>query len=97
MADRLMVIGGDAAGMSAAASARRRDSELEIVAFERGEYTSYSACGIPYFVGGLAFVAAHGPDRREWSGAGRGGSRAALATDMGEEPRIAAAGRVRPG
>ena len=27
--------------------------ELEIVAFERGEYTSYSACGIPYFVGGL--------------------------------------------
>jgi len=53
VAERLIVIGGDAAGMSAAASARRRDSELEIVALERGEYTSYSACGIPYFVGGL--------------------------------------------
>jgi len=51
---RLVVVGGDAGGMSAAAQARRRASadELEIVAFERGGYTSYSACGIPYFVGG---------------------------------------------
>ncbi len=53
MADRLIVIGGDAAGMSAAAAARRGDPDLEIVAFERGSHTSYSACGIPYFVGGL--------------------------------------------
>ena len=53
MAERLAVIGGDAAGMSAASVARRRDSELEIVAFERGPYTSYSACGIPYYVSGL--------------------------------------------
>ena len=47
-----MVIGGDAAGMSAASQARRRrgPNDLEIVAFERGDYTSYSACGIPYFV-----------------------------------------------
>jgi NADPH-dependent 2,4-dienoyl-CoA reductase/sulfur reductase-like enzyme len=53
MRERLVVIGGDAAGMSAAARARRRrdPDELEIVAFERGRYTSYSACGIPYFVG----------------------------------------------
>lgn len=38
--------------MSAASQARRRRSpqELEIVAFERGDYTSYSACGIPYLV-----------------------------------------------
>src|SRR6476619_5123561 len=38
--------------MSAAAQARRRHGgdELEIVAFERGEYTSYSACGLPYLV-----------------------------------------------
>src|SRR5918998_3840775 len=53
MADRLLVVGGDAAGMSAAAIARRRDPDLEILAFEKGPYTSYSACGIPYFVGGL--------------------------------------------
>lgn len=52
--ERLVVIGGDAAGMSAASQARRmRDpGELEIVAFERGHFTSYSACGIPYWVGG---------------------------------------------
>jgi NADPH-dependent 2,4-dienoyl-CoA reductase/sulfur reductase-like enzyme len=53
--ERLVVIGGDAAGMTAAARARRRrdPEDLEIVAFERGPYTSYSACGIPYFVGDL--------------------------------------------
>ena len=52
MTERLVVIGGDAAGMTAASRARRsRDrDELEIVAFERGPYTSYSACGIPYFI-----------------------------------------------
>ncbi|MEA2218172.1 MAG: hypothetical protein QOJ35_798 [Solirubrobacteraceae bacterium] len=53
MAQRLAIIGGDAAGMSAASVARRRDGSLEIVAFERGPYTSYSACGIPYYVGGV--------------------------------------------
>ncbi len=55
MAERLVVIGGDAAGMSAASQARRRRGadDLEIVAFERGSFTSYSACGIPYFLGGL--------------------------------------------
>jgi NADPH-dependent 2,4-dienoyl-CoA reductase/sulfur reductase-like enzyme len=53
MAGRLAIVGGDAGGMSAASSARRRDPDLEVVAFERGPYTSYSACGIPYYVGGL--------------------------------------------
>ena len=55
MAERLVVIGGDAAGMSAASQARRRRpaDELQIVAFERGRFTSYAACGIPYMVGGL--------------------------------------------
>ncbi|GHF47608.1 FAD-dependent oxidoreductase [Streptomyces griseosporeus] len=52
--ERLVVVGGDAAGMSAASQARRMrgPDELEIVAFERGHFTSYSACGIPYWVGG---------------------------------------------
>src|SRR3954469_5668047 len=51
--ERLVVIGGDAAGMSAASQARRRrgSDDLSIVAFERGVYTSYSACGIPYWIG----------------------------------------------
>ncbi len=53
MTDRLIVVGGDAAGMSAASQARRLrpESELEITAFEKGEFTSYSACGTPYLVG----------------------------------------------
>jgi NADPH-dependent 2,4-dienoyl-CoA reductase/sulfur reductase-like enzyme len=53
--ERLIVVGGDAAGMSAASQARRRRpaDELAIVAFERGNFTSFSACGIPYWVGGL--------------------------------------------
>ena len=55
MTERLVIVGGDAAGMSAATHARRRKTpdELEIVAFERGNYSSYSACGIPYFVGDI--------------------------------------------
>jgi NADPH-dependent 2,4-dienoyl-CoA reductase/sulfur reductase-like enzyme len=55
MPERLVVVGGDAAGMSAASQARRRrgPDDLEITAFERGNFTSYSACGIPYFVGGV--------------------------------------------
>ncbi|MCF3183362.1 FAD-dependent oxidoreductase [Streptomyces polychromogenes] len=53
-AERLVVVGGDAAGMSAASQARRLRGagDLEITAFERGHFTSYSACGIPYWVGG---------------------------------------------
>lgn len=40
---RLVVIGGDAAGMSAASQVRRRKPDMEIVAFERGVHTSYAA------------------------------------------------------
>ncbi len=53
MTERLIVIGGDAGGMTAASQARRlrTPDDLAIVAFERGHFTSYSSCGIPYFVG----------------------------------------------
>ncbi|HVE74723.1 MAG TPA: FAD-dependent oxidoreductase [Mycobacteriales bacterium] len=52
--ERMVVIGGDAAGMTAASQARRlRDpADLRITAFERGGATSYSACGIPYWIAG---------------------------------------------
>lgn len=53
MGERLLVIGGDAAGMSAASQAKRlRGDDLEVIAVERGRFTSYSACGIPYWVAG---------------------------------------------
>jgi len=52
MSDRLVVIGADAAGMTAASLARRRDRSLSVVAFEKGKFASYAACGEPYFVSG---------------------------------------------
>jgi NADPH-dependent 2,4-dienoyl-CoA reductase/sulfur reductase-like enzyme len=52
VAERLVVIGGDAGGMGAASQARRLRADLDIVALERGGRTSWSACGIPYLVGG---------------------------------------------
>jgi NADPH-dependent 2,4-dienoyl-CoA reductase/sulfur reductase-like enzyme len=53
MKDRkLVVIGGDAAGMSAASKVRREHPEREIVVFERGPHTSYAACGMPYYIAG---------------------------------------------
>ncbi|WP_053955835.1 CoA-disulfide reductase [Inediibacterium massiliense] len=49
-AKRLIIIGGDAAGMSAAAKAKRIDPSLEIIVFEKGEYISYAQCGLPYYI-----------------------------------------------
>jgi NADPH-dependent 2,4-dienoyl-CoA reductase/sulfur reductase-like enzyme len=46
------VIGGDAAGMSAATHVVREVPDAEVVVVERGPYTSYSMCGIPYLIGG---------------------------------------------
>jgi NADPH-dependent 2,4-dienoyl-CoA reductase/sulfur reductase-like enzyme len=53
MTEKLVVIGGDAAGMSAASQARRlKDAAaLDIAVLEQGPEVSYSACGIPYWVG----------------------------------------------
>jgi NADPH-dependent 2,4-dienoyl-CoA reductase/sulfur reductase-like enzyme len=58
--EKLVVIGGNAGGMSAASQARKRRGreDLEIVVFERGHFTSYSSCGIPYWVGDVV----DGPD-----------------------------------
>ena len=50
--NKLVVIGGDAAGMTAASKVRREQPDREIIVFEKSEYTSYSACGIPYFISG---------------------------------------------
>ena len=52
MRPRLVVIGGDAAGATGPSTARRLAPSIELVMFERGHDTSYSACGIPYWIGG---------------------------------------------
>lgn len=49
---KLVIIGGDAAGMTAASKVRRENKDCEIIVFEKSKYVSYSACGIPYFISG---------------------------------------------
>jgi NADPH-dependent 2,4-dienoyl-CoA reductase/sulfur reductase-like enzyme len=52
MSDTFVVVGGDAAGMSAASKAKRDDPDLDVVVFEKGEWVSYGACGLPYYIKG---------------------------------------------
>lgn len=53
MAERVVVIGADAAGASAASLLKRlRGDAVEVIVLDRGEFSSYSACGIPYWIGG---------------------------------------------
>lgn len=49
---RVVIVGGVAGGMSAAARLRRRDEGAEIIVLERGNYVSFANCGLPYYVGG---------------------------------------------
>jgi NADPH-dependent 2,4-dienoyl-CoA reductase/sulfur reductase-like enzyme len=50
--ERLLIIGGVAAGMSAASRARKLDPRLEIVVLEKGRHVSYGICGLPYYLSG---------------------------------------------
>jgi NADPH-dependent 2,4-dienoyl-CoA reductase/sulfur reductase-like enzyme len=69
---RVVVIGGDAAGGSAASQAKKRRPDLDVVMFERGRATSYSACGIPYWISGAvpdeASLIARTPDQHRAAG-----------------------------
>lgn len=49
---KIVVIGGVAAGLKAAAKARRTDPAAEITVVEKGKLISYGACGLPYYVAG---------------------------------------------
>ncbi|MFC5847452.1 FAD-dependent oxidoreductase [Deinococcus petrolearius] len=49
---RILIVGGVAAGMSAASRARRLNPDAHVTVFDRGEYVSYGACGLPYVLGG---------------------------------------------
>ena len=50
---RIVIVGGVAGGMSAAARLRRLDAQSEIVVLEKSGHVSYANCGLPYFVGGV--------------------------------------------
>jgi len=51
MKDPIIVIGADAAGLSAASKAKRLNPESEILIFDKGSRISYGLCGLPYFIG----------------------------------------------
>ena len=52
MAKRIVIVGGVAAGASAAAKARRTSEDIDIVLLEAGPYISFANCGLPYWLGG---------------------------------------------
>jgi NADPH-dependent 2,4-dienoyl-CoA reductase/sulfur reductase-like enzyme len=62
----ILIIGGVAAGLSAASRARRRAPGARITVLERGPEAGYSACGLPYFLAGrvqrLESLRAHPPE-----------------------------------
>ncbi|WP_026672787.1 FAD-dependent oxidoreductase [Alkalihalobacterium bogoriense] len=49
---KYVVIGGDAAGMSAAMQIIRNDKQAEVITLEKGPIYSYAQCGLPYIIGG---------------------------------------------
>ena len=70
---RHVIVGGDAAGMTAAGRIRGMAPDDEVVVFEAGRFTSYSACGIPFVVGGVVSggveaLVARGPDEHRARG-----------------------------
>ncbi|MBO8137308.1 MAG: FAD-dependent oxidoreductase [Desulfotomaculum sp.] len=66
---KIVIIGGVAAGPKAAARARRRNPDAEIIMLERGELTSYAGCGMPFFISDMVrdynqlFMTAYGVKR----------------------------------
>ena len=52
-AQRIIIIGGVAGGMSAATRLRRLSEDADIVVLERGGHVSFANCGLPYYLGGV--------------------------------------------
>ena len=50
---RVIIVGGNAGGASAAARLRRLDEQAEIIIYEKGQYISFANCGLPYHIGGV--------------------------------------------
>ena len=47
---KVIIIGGNPAGLSAASAIRRTHANWEIDVYEKDQYISYGSCGIPYYV-----------------------------------------------
>lgn len=52
MAEPFVVVGADAAGLSAASKFRREAPDREVIVFEKGQWVSFAYCGMPYFISG---------------------------------------------
>jgi len=52
MSRRILIVGGNAGGMSTATRLRRLDEDADIVILEAGDYVSYASCGLPYHLDG---------------------------------------------
>ena len=50
---KVIIIGGVAAGMSAAAKFKRLSPNDDVIVYEKGDIVSFGACGLPYYVGGF--------------------------------------------
>ena len=50
---KIIIIGGVAGGMSAAARLRRLDEKSDIIVIEKSGYVSFANCGLPYYIGGV--------------------------------------------
>lgn len=48
---KIIIIGAQAAGASAAAKAKRREPNATICIYEKSDIVSFGACGLPYFIG----------------------------------------------
>ncbi|WP_340101569.1 FAD-dependent oxidoreductase [Salinibaculum salinum] len=52
MSDPFVVVGGDAAGLSAASKCKREDPDREVIVFEKDTWVSFAHCGMPYYIKG---------------------------------------------
>jgi NADPH-dependent 2,4-dienoyl-CoA reductase/sulfur reductase-like enzyme len=72
MSDPFVVVGGDAAGLSAASKFRRENPDGDVIVFEKGRWISYAHCGTPYYVKGevdrLTDLLSLSPDEAEERG-----------------------------
>src|SRR5579884_4174754 len=97
----LLVVGGVAAGLSAAARARRLDARLEITVLEKGPDISYGACGLPYLVEGRVRapeqLVTYTPEyfRKERNITVRTGARVAAISHPRREVQLAGGERLR--